>query len=610
MELASRELDQVVIKFAGDSGDGMQLTGVQFSDTSAVLGNDISTFPNYPAEIRAPRGTLGGVSGFQIQFGQVEINTPGDSVDVLVAMNPAALKTNLISINDGKTIIIDSDSFTSKDYKKAGYDVDPLEDGSLEKYNLVKAPITSLTKEVLKDSGLGIKDITRSRNMFALGMVYWLFSRSLDYTEQFISSKFKSKQDIAEANKAVLRAGFNYAETVEELPSAYTVLPAKLEKGTYRNIMGNTALAWGFLAASEKSKLPLFLGSYPITPASDILHEFSRHQNLGVKIFQAEDEIASVSSAVGASFAGNLAITTTSGPGFALKGEAIGLAVMTELPLVVINVQRGGPSTGLPTKTEQSDLLQAMFGRNGECPAIIIAPSTPGNCYDFAYEASRLAIEHMTPVVLLSDGYIANGSEPWKIKETSNLPEIKPPFITKSDSETAQFDRDEDKLSRGWAIPGTKDLEHRVGGLEKDYNTGNISYDPANHEKMVKLRQEKVKRVENFISEQEVYGAKEGDLLVVGWGGTYGSLLTATKALEKKGRKIGLAHFNYMNPLPRNVKDIFSKYKKIVVCELNMGQFAAMLRMQYPEFDYIQYNKVQGMPFMVKDLVEKFEAEL
>jgi 2-oxoglutarate ferredoxin oxidoreductase subunit alpha len=611
-DTAKIKLDHVVIRFAGDSGDGMQLTGSQFSDTSAMLGNDIATFPNYPAEIRAPEGSIYGVSGFQVHIGEVEISTPGDDVDVLVAMNPAALKTNFNAVQQGKTIIVDSDEFTSKNLAKAGYDHNPLEDDSMGSYVIIKAPITQLSREAIKDIGLDNNSINRTRNMFALGMVFWMFSRPLDYTIKFLEKKFGHKPNIFEANVRVLKAGYHYAETLELLPSAFTVLPAKMTEGTYRIIMGNMATAWGFLAAAEKSGKQLFLGSYPITPASDILHELSAHQHFGVVTFQAEDEIAGICSAIGASFAGDLAITTTSGPGLALKSEAIGLAVMTELPLVIVNVQRGGPSTGLPTKTEQADLLQAMYGRNGESPVIVIAASTPANCFDFAYEASRLAMEHMTPVILLTDGYIANGSAPWRIRSVKDMQAITPAAAPAPGTEAdwMPYLRDPETLARQWALPGTAGFEHRIGGLEKEDFTGHICYEPDNHEHMVKRRAEKVQRVENFIPELQLDGAESGDLLVIGWGGTYGSLHVAVKSLHETGHSIGLAHFNYMNPMPRNTREVLSRFKKIVVCELNLGQFATLLRSKFPEFQFMQYNKVQGLPFTVLELNEHLGALL
>jgi 2-oxoglutarate ferredoxin oxidoreductase subunit alpha len=601
------EVNAVVIRFVGDSGDGMQLTGTQFTDTSAMFGNDIATFPNYPAEIRAPQGSLYGVSGFQVHIGSVEISTPGDDLDLLVAMNPAGLKTNLSALKAGHTLILDSDAFTKKNLQKAEYESNPLEDGSLDNYRVIEVTMTTLTKESLKDLGLDNKSITRSKNMFALGMVYWMYDREMNHTLDFFNNKFKFKPTIAKANAKVLKAGYYYAETLELIPNSYNIGPSSMPKGTYRIVNGNTATAWGFLAAAEKSGLELYLGSYPITPATDILHELVKHKHFGVKAFQAEDEIAGVTSAIGAAFAGDLAITTTSGPGLALKGEAIGLALMIELPIVIVNVQRGGPSTGLPTKTEQSDLLQAMYGRNGESPVIVLAASTPSNCFDLAFEASRLALEHMTPVILLTDGYIANGSEPWKIKSINEMQDINLRIIDKSSDSWHPYDRDNDMLARNWAIPGTPGLEHRVGGLEKDKTSGNISYMPENHEVMTKVRAEKVKRVENNIPDLKAECDKEGDLLVVGWGGTYGSLHAAVNKLNFAGYKIGHVHFNYLNPMPKNTSEVFSKYKKIIVCELNSGQLAFVLKGKYDQFKFLQNNKVMGLPFSVTDLVEKFK---
>ncbi len=605
-------LETVVVRFVGDSGDGMQLTGSQFSDTSAMFGNDVATFPNYPAEIRAPQGSLYGVSGFQVHIGSVQISTPGDNVDLLVAMNPAGLKTNLQAVKPGHTIIVDIDSFNRKNLEKAQYESNPLEDGSLENYQVIEVNMTSLTKEALKDiQGLDNKSIVRSKNMFALGMVYWMYNRSTDHTIDFFNKKFKSKPELIEANTKVLNAGYFFAETLELIPNSYTVAPAKMPAGTYRIIMGNTALAWGFLAAAEKAGLELFLGSYPITPASDVLHELAKHKHFGVKALQAEDEIAGISSAIGAAFAGDLAITTTSGPGLALKGEALGLAMMLELPLVVVDIQRGGPSTGLPTKTEQSDLLQALYGRNGESPVIVIAASTPANCFNFAYEASKLALEHMTPVLLLSDGYIANGSAPWKIQSTSDMPDIVPKKLKQAPDNWHPYDRDPDTLARDWAIPGTAGLEHRVGGLEKDRITGNVSYNPENHQFMTDIRAEKVQRVQNYIPDQETEFAHSGDLLVIGWGGTYGSLYAAIKQLKQEGySNVGLAHFNYINPLPANTEDVLKRFKKILVCELNTGQFASVLRSKFNGYDYAQFNKVQGLPFGNAELVEKIKQYL
>ncbi len=603
-------LEAVIIRFVGDSGDGMQLTGTQFSDTSAMFGNDVATFPNYPAEIRAPQGSLYGVSGFQVHIGSVEISTPGDNVDLLVAMNPAGLKTNLHALKPGHTVIVDTDAFSKKNLEKAQYESNPLEDGSLENYRVIEVAMTSLTKEALKEvKGLDNKSITRSKNMFALGMVYWMYDRSTDYTVEFFNKKFKSKPQIIEANTKVLNAGFYFAETLELIPNAYTIAPAKMEPGTYRIIMGNTATAWGFLAAAEKSGRELYLGSYPITPASDILHELVKHKHFGVKTLQAEDEIAGITSAIGASFAGDLAITTTSGPGLALKGEALGLAMMIELPLVVVNVQRGGPSTGLPTKTEQSDLLQAMYGRNGESQVIVIAASTPANCFDFAYEAAKLTLEHMTPVLLLTDGYIASGSAPWKIRSVENMPEIKNNIVREVKENWHPYDRNDDSLARNWAIPGTPGLEHRVGGLEKDRISGNVSYAPENHEYMTKIRAEKVKRVQNYIPNLETEFAQEGDLLVIGWGGTYGSLYSAVKQMNEEGHSnIGFAHFNYINPLPKNTGEILKKFQKIIVCELNSGQFVQVLRNNFDAFEFLQFNKVQGLPFANSELIQKFKS--
>ncbi|MBL4746898.1 MAG: 2-oxoacid:acceptor oxidoreductase subunit alpha [Flavobacteriaceae bacterium] len=602
-------LEAVVIRFVGDSGDGMQLTGTQFSDTSAMFGNDIATFPNYPSEIRAPQGSLYGVSGFQVHIGSVAISTPGDSLDLLVAMNPAGLKTNIAALKPGHTVIVDTDAFTKKNLEKAFYESNPLEDGSLENYRVIEVSMTSLTKEAVKEvEGLDNKSITRSKNMFALGMVYWMYDRSIEHTVDFLTKKFKSKPQIVEANTKVLKAGYFFAETLELIPNSYTITPAKMDPGTYRIVMGNTATAWGFLAAAEKSGLELFLGSYPITPATDILHELAKHKHFGVKAFQAEDEIAGICSAIGASFAGDLAITTTSGPGLALKGEAIGLAMMTELPLVIVNVQRGGPSTGLPTKTEQSDLLQAMYGRNGESPVIVLAASTPANCFNYAFQAAKLALEHMTPVILLTDGYIANGSAPWKIQSVSELPDIKNNQIREAKENWHPYDRDEETLARVWPIPGTPGLEHRIGGLEKDRVTGDISYAPDNHELMTSIRAEKIERVANFIPEMETEFAEEGDVLVVGWGGTYGSLHSAVKEMVDNGHdSIGLAHFNYINPLPKNTAEIFAKYKKIVVCELNRGQFASILRNSFDQFKFSEFHKMQGLPFGNNELIEKFK---
>ncbi len=606
------ELDDVVIRFSGDSGDGMQLTGTLFSNTAALLGNDIATFPDYPAEIRAPQGTVGGVSGFQVHIGHSDVRTPGDLADVLVAMNPAALKANSRWLKPGATIIYDRDNFTPKNIEKAGYKEDPIAEEKLQDFNVIPAPITSLTKEALKDMGLDMKTVLRSKNMFALGMIYWLFNRPLNYTEDFFHQKFKSKPEIVEANEKVLKAGYYYAETIEALHSTYVVKPAEIEKGTYRNINGNTATAWGLIAAAEKSGLQLFVGSYPITPATGILEELALRKDLGVITVQAEDEIAGITTSIGASFAGLMAATTTSGPGLALKSEALGLAVITELPLVVVDVQRGGPSTGLPTKTEQSDLMQVLWGRNGESPVAVVAASTPANCFHYAFEASRLALEHMTPVVLMTDGFLANGTEPFKVPDMDELPEIKPPVVPEGTENYMPYSRDPETLVRGWAIPGTPGLEHRVGGLEKDKNTGNVSYDPLNHEEMTHIRAEKVARIAKDIPAQQIEGAQEGELLLVGWGSTYGHLVSAMEELQAEGKKVGLAHFNYINPLPANTGEVLGKFKKLLVCELNLGQFANYLRMNFPKYEYHKLNKVQGLPFTVveiKDAANKLLEE-
>ena len=602
------ELEHVVIRFSGDSGDGMQLTGTLFSDTSALIGNDLATFPDYPAEIRAPQGTVGGVSGFQVHFGHTKICTPGDYADVLVAMNPAALKASSKWTKQGGTIIVDVDNFTEKNLQKAGYKTDdPITEDKLNDFNIIEAPVTSLTKEALKDFGLDNKSVIRSKNMFALGMVYWLFHRPLDHTLTFFEKKFKKVPKVVEANKTVLKAGYNYAETIEALTPSYMIKPAEIEKGTYRQINGNTAAAWGLIAAAEKANLPLFLGSYPITPASEILQELSARKDLGVKVFQAEDEIAGICTAIGASFAGNLSATSTSGPGLALKSEAIGLAVIAELPLVVVNVQRGGPSTGLPTKTEQSDLMQALYGRNGECPACVVASSTPSNCFDYTFKGAKIALEHMTPVIVLTDGFLANGTEPWKIPTMADMPTIKPRIADKDTKDYQPYARDEETLAREWAAPGIAGLEHRIGGLEKMANTGTVSYVPENHQVMTDIRAEKVQRIQNAIPELEVEGDDTSDVLVIGWGGTYGHLTSAVDNLRNQGKSVSLAHFNYINPLPKNTAEVFKRYKKLVVCELNMGQFADYLRMKHQEFHYHQINKVQGLPFTVKELQEKIE---
>jgi len=603
------ELDHVVIRFSGDSGDGMQLTGTLFSDTSALMGNGIATFPDYPAEIRAPQGTVGGVSGFQVHFGY-DIHTPGDYADVLVAMNPAALKANSKWTKLGGSIIIDRDAFTAKNLEKAGYKTDdPIKEDNLGGFNIISAPISSMTQTTLKYSGMDNKTILRSKNMFALGMCYYLFDRELTFTEKFFESKFKKVPAVIEANKMVLKAGYNYGYNVQEL-TPYKVAAAEIVKGTYRNINGNTATAWGLAAAAEKANLDLFCGSYPITPATEILQELAILNNLGVKTFQAEDEIAGIASAIGAAFAGNFAVTTTSGPGLALKSEAIGLAVITELPLVIVNVQRGGPSTGLPTKTEQSDLLQALYGRNGESPVAVIAASTPSNCFHYAFEASKIALEHMTPVILLTDGFLANGSQPWRIPDMKSYPEIKVPLAKEGTENYMPYLRDKENLVREWAIPGTPGLEHRIGGLEKMDKTGSVSYVPENHQVMTDLREEKIARIVKVVPDLEIIGEDEADLLIIGWGGTYGHLLTAVHDMQKEGKSISFVHFNYIKPLPPNTKDVFKKFKKIVVAEINNGQFASYLRSMYPEFNLLQYNKVMGLPFTIAELMDNFNKVL
>ena len=579
-----RELRDVVIRFSGDSGDGMQLTGTLFSDTSALLGNGISTFPDYPAEIRAPQGTVAGVSGFQVHFGDHRELNPGDYCDVLVAMNPAALKAN----------------------RKW-----PIEELKLDEYNVVIPDITTMTREALKETGLDNKSVVKCKNMFALGICFWLFDRPEDYAKRYLDTKFAKKNPaIAQANKLAIDAGYNYAANTHQFANNYTVAAAPLEKGTYRSISGNIATAWGLCAAAEKAGLPLFCGSYPITPATVILEELAKRKDLGVKTVQAEDEIAGICTAIGAAYAGNFAVTTTSGPGLSLKSEALGLAVMTELPLVVVDVQRGGPSTGLPTKTEQSDLAQALYGRNGECPVIVVAASSPSDCFHFAFEAGRLAMEHMTPVVLLTDGFIANGSEPWRIPSMKDYPKICPPIVDEApEGGFMPYVRNE-RLARGWAFPGKVGLEHRVGGLEKDSVKGSISTDPANHQKMVDTRAAKVALVAEDIPVQKVWGDEEGDLLVVGWGGTRGHLQNAVDDLRREGHRVSLCHFNYIHPLPHGVREIFSRFKKIIVCELNEGQFANYLRHELQEFSYEQYNKCEGQPFTIVELREKFESLL
>ncbi len=609
MEKSSRviELKEVVIRFSGDSGDGMQLTGTLFSDSSALTGNDISTFPDYPAEIRAPQGTIGGVSGFQVHLGNSEVYTPGDLADVLVAMNPAALKANINHIRPGATIIMDVDAFDEKNLRKAGYvGDDPVTEDSLQDFNILKAPISTLTKASLEDMGLDKKTVLRTKNMFALGLVLWLFNRNLDNVNTLIEKKFGKKPEIAKANKKVLRDGYNYGVTIQALTPSYIIQSADLEPGVYRNMNGNQAIAWGMIAAAEKAGLKLFLGTYPITPASEILQELSARKDLGVKVFQAEDEIAGICTALGASFSGSLGATSTSGPGLALMSEAIGLAVMGELPLVIINVQRGGPSTGLPTKTEQSDLMQALYGRNGESPAVVMAGSTPSNCFDYAYWASKIAVEFMTPVVLLSDSFLANGSQPWKVPKLADWPAIEPPYAVGAAQDWHPYIRKDATLTRYWAVPGTPEFMHRIGGLEKDYNTGDVSYDPKNHHRMVELREQKVQNVAEVIPELHVYGPRNAEVLVIGWGGTFGHIYTAIDEMNLTGDSIAYAHFNFIKPLPKNTEKVLRRYKKVLVCELNMGQFVSYLRMTYPDIPFQQFNKVQGLPFTTSELKERF----
>ncbi|HED07882.1 MAG TPA: 2-oxoacid:acceptor oxidoreductase subunit alpha [Ignavibacteria bacterium] len=607
MKKGIQELSEVTVRFAGDSGDGMQLTGTQFSNTSALAGNDVSTLPDYPAEIRAPIGTTYGVSGFQLHFSDSDIHTPGDSPDILIAMNPASLKVNLKSLKPGATIIVNVNSFDEKNFKLAHYESNPLEDETLRGFHVVEVPLSKLTAEALKDSGLKPKEVARSKNFFALGLMYWLYSRPIEPTINWIETKFKKNQQIVDANKAALEAGYYFGDNTTLFSTRYKVKPAKLPKGTYRSIEGNEVLALGLVAASIKTGLPLFLGSYPITPASTILHELSRHKKYGVKTFQAEDEIAAVTATIGAAFAGALAVTTTSGPGLALKSEAIGLGVMTELPMIIVNVQRGGPSTGLPTKTEQSDLLQAMYGRSGESPVVIISANTPADCFDVSLEAARIATKYMVPVLYMTDGYIANGSEPWRIPAPDQIPDMKVEFRT--DPENYQPYSRNENLSRPWAIPGTPGLEHRLGGLEKENITGDVNYDPENHEYMVRLRAEKVKNVENDIPGLKVEGDPDADILVVGWGGTYGAITDAIYSLIEKGKKVAHAHFRYLNPFPKNTEEVLKKYKYILCPELNLGQLSFLIKSRYL-IDVDSYTKIQGQPFKSSELEDKIEAVL
>ena len=602
------EKKTVTILFAGDSGDGMQLTGSQFTNTNALFGNDVSTFPDFPAEIRAPQGTIAGVSGFQLNFGSVDVFTPGDSADVLVAMNAAALKASLLKLKIGGTIIVNFSGFDKKNLRLAGFlnDENPLTDTSLGKYRVLEMDVTKLTRACLADSGMSTKHIDRSKNMFVLGVLYWMYNRTLDTTIEFFNVKFKGKQDLIDANTKVLTAGYHFGDTSEIFTSRYEVKPAPLPKGVYRNIMGNQATAIGLIAAAKTANLELFYGSYPITPASDVLHELAKHKNFGVKTYQAEDEIAAICAAIGASFGGNLGVTASSGPGIALKGEALGFATILEIPLVVLNVQRGGPSTGLPTKTEQADLLQALYGRNGEAPIPVIAPCTPSDCFDTVYEAARIAVEHMTPVFFLSDGYIANGSEPWNFPKSSDLT----PIISNKPAENSSGEKYKpyvrnDKLVRDWAIPGIKGLEHRVGGLEKENETGNVSYDPENHELMVKLRAEKVAKIADFIPKQKIeIGNDTGKVLVLGWGSTFGANKTAVTELIKEGYSVSQAHVRYLNPLPKNLGELISKFDKVLIPEINDGQFIKLIRDKYL-VDAIPFNKIMGIPFSSLEIKEK-----
>lgn len=596
----------VTILFAGDSGDGIQLTGSRFSDTNALFGNDISTFPNFPAEIRAPQGTLAGVSGFQLHFGSVEVFSPGDQCDVLVVMNAAALKANLPNLKRGGTIIANTDGFDKKNLRLAGY-IDmqnPLTDQSLNQYRLVEIAVTQMTRDALKDYDLGIKEKDRSKNMFVLGFICWMYNRSLDNTLNFLQDKFSKKPEIIKANEAVLRAGFNFGDTSETFTSRYDVKPAPLKKGVYRNIMGNQATAIGLISGAQKAGLELFYGSYPITPASDILHELARHKNFKVRTFQAEDEIAAICSSIGASFAGGLGVTASSGPGIALKGEAMGLAVMLELPLVIVNVQRGGPSTGLPTKTEQSDLMQAIHGRNGEAPMPVIAAAHPSDCFNMAFEAVRIAVEHMTPVMLLTDGYIANGSEPWRFPKADDLKAINKKMANPDDHEPGEYlpYKRDDRGVREWATPGMRKLQHRIGGLEKQDETGNVSYDPENHEKMVLLREAKVNRVADFIPQQHIeIGEESGDLLILGWGSTYGSIRTAVRDLREEGLSVSHAQLRYIHPFPKNLGELLGNFKKVLIPELNRGQLRSMIRSEFL-IDAVGLNKVKGMPLGTEEI--------
>jgi 2-oxoglutarate ferredoxin oxidoreductase subunit alpha len=601
-------IDKACIRFCGDSGDGMQITGSQFTNTAALYGNDLATFPDFPAEIRAPAGTLPGVSGFQVHFSSSDVYTPGDAVDVLVAMNPAALKMNLPDLRTNGILIVNLDNFKENDLRKAQISVSPLEDHSLDGYRLFAVELTKLTRAALKELGLDAKSMDRCKNFFALGMCYWLYNRSMDATLRYLEDKFKGKPQLVAANRLAMQAGYSYCEATEAFQISYEIPPAKLSPGTYRNISGNAALAMGFVAASDKAGIPLFLGSYPITPASDILHELSQYKDFGVITFQAEDEIAAITSAIGAAYTGALGITTTSGPGMALKTEALGLAVAVELPLVICDIQRGGPSTGLPTKTEQADLLQALFGRNSEAPIPVVAPSSPGDCFWVALEASRIAIKYMVPVIILSDGYLANGAEPWKIPDVSELPEIPVHFETNTE-DFHPYRRNPTTLARPWAIPGTPGLEHRVGGIEKQDVTGNINYDPLNHERMVRLRAAKVEAVADDIPDAVPAGDQSGDLLIVAWGSTHGPITAALKTAREKGQSVGHVHLRHLNPLPRNLGDVLKRYKHVLVPEMNMGQLVMILRAKFL-VDAQGYNKIQGKPFKQSEIEQKIDEIL
>ena len=605
----SETLDDVVIRFAGDSGDGMQLTGSQFTSTTVSMGNDVSTLPDFPAEIRAPAGTLPGVSGYQIHFSSNQIYTPGDQADVLVAMNPAALKVNLEGLKANGVIVANTDSFSPRDLQKAHYESNPLEDGSLDGYRLFAIDVTRLTRAALKESKLDTRAVDRCKNFFALGMMYYLYERPTDVTERWLEQKFHGKDDLIKANKMALRAGVAYCEATEVFHETYKVPAAKLAPGKYRNVSGNQALSLGIVAAAKTANLPLFLGSYPITPASDILHQLSGYKNYNVETFQAEDEIAGVCAAIGAAFAGSLALTTTSGPGVALKSEAIGLAVMVELPLIIVNVQRGGPSTGLPTKTEQADLFQAVYGRNSEAPLVVLAPATPADCFDIAFEAARIALAYMTPVLILSDGYLANGAEPWKLPAVDELPAIKTSYYTDPES-FRPYDRDERTLARPWGIPGTPGLEHRVGGLEKHDEDGNVSYDPLNHQHMVELRAEKIERVAQDIPDLEILGPESGKLLVVGWGSTYGAITSAVRRCHTNGvDDVSAVHLRHLFPFPRNLGAILGRFDKVLVPELNTGQLATILRSTYLK-ETVTLSKIQGRPFSKQEILDKINELL